>query len=139
MITKRFTSLPDDARRIRTEVFVEEQGFKVEFDETDNTAVHLVMYDGDTAAAVCRYFFDKDHGCFMIGRVAVSKQYRGKHLGSEIMKEAEKFIVADGGTTLAVSAQCRVREFYEKLGYTACSAEYLDEYCPHILMSKNVQ
>lgn len=39
---------------------------------------------------------------------------------------------------LALSAQVRVRPFYEKLGYTASGDEYLDEYCPHIHMEKEL-
>ena len=42
--------LSQDARIIRQEVFVEEQGFHHEFDETDQTAWHLVLYENGHAA-----------------------------------------------------------------------------------------
>lgn len=45
-------------------------------------------------------------------------------------------ILADGGTKITLSAQKRVKLFYEKNGYTAQGDEYLDEFCPHIHMSK---
>lgn len=135
---KKYTTLPEEAKRIRTEVFLDEQKFTVEFDEVDDIAAHLVMYDGEKAVAVCRYFFSEEKDCYMIGRVAVDKQCRGKNLGSRIMTAAEDFIREDGGKAVAVSAQCRVSGFYESLGYKKASDEYLDEYCPHILMKKSL-
>ena len=42
MKTQIYSTLPQEARRIREEVFVREQGFENEFDETDQRAFHLV-------------------------------------------------------------------------------------------------
>ena len=39
-----YHTLPGDAVTIREEVFMKEQGFHDEFDETDRTAAHLVLY-----------------------------------------------------------------------------------------------
>ena len=39
-----YHSLPDAARQIREAVFVREQGFQLEFDKTDETAVHIVAW-----------------------------------------------------------------------------------------------
>ncbi len=138
MIIKRFRTLPDEARKLREEVFIKEQGFENEFDELDSTASHLVMYDDDKAVAVCRFFYSEDKGCCIIGRVAVSKEYRGQKLGAKIMLEAERLIKEDGGTRIGVSAQCQAAKFYESLGYTKASEEYLDEHCPHVFMVKSL-
>ena len=43
-LSKGLTNSPD-ARVIRQSVFVEEQGFEYEFDDIDETALHLVLYD----------------------------------------------------------------------------------------------
>ena len=43
-------NLTEDAKYIRTEVFVNEQGFSAEFDDTDNTALHCVLYSDGKAA-----------------------------------------------------------------------------------------
>ena len=37
---------------------------------------------------------------------------------------------------MELSAQVRVRPFYEALGYTAGDDEYLDEGCPYIHLEK---
>ena len=44
MDIKVYHTLHKDAVKIRKEVFMEEQGFHDEFDETDETAIHLVLY-----------------------------------------------------------------------------------------------
>ncbi len=138
MEIRKFGFLHDDARRLREKVFVDEQKFEVEFDETDDAASHLVMYDGETAVAVCRYFYSAEKGCYMIGRVAVAKEYRGRSLGSRIMRAAEEYIRAEGGREVALSSQCRASHFYETLGYKKTDDEYFEEYCPHVLMRKQL-
>ena len=37
-------------------VFIEEQEFKNEFDDTDETCSHIVLYDGGKCIATCRYY-----------------------------------------------------------------------------------
>lgn len=134
---KRFNFLTEDEERIRTEVFVEEQGFKEEFDSVDDNCIHLVKYIDNKAVGVCRLYPDKDQ-IYYIGRVAVDKNFRGKSIGRELLLEAEKVIKAEGGGISAVSAQVRVQPFYEGLGYKPVGEVYLDEYCPHIHMEKHL-
>ena len=133
---KKFYGLNDDIVKIRTEVFIQEQGFKNELDDTDKTCTHIVLYDGKIPFAVCRYF--KTGESYHIGRVAVDKKYRGKNSGRKIMLIAEKEILKEGGKLIEISAQLRVKDFYAKIGYTAVGDVYLDEYCPHIKMQKNI-
>ena len=138
MITKQYSYLPEEAKIIRLSVFIDEQGFDVEFDDKDDKAVHFVMYDDIVPVATCRIFYDNERKAYIIGRVAVVKQYRSKHLGSMIMVEAENYIKSIGGKNIGVSAQCRVSDFYKKLGYTEEGEMYYDEFCPHIFMRKTV-
>lgn len=136
MITHKFYStLPEEARLIRTEVFIEEQGFRDEFDDKDAVVTHLVLFEDGVPAATGRVFPESGK-TFYAGRVAVRKPYRGKNLGAEVMKLLEEKAKEQGAEILAVSAQCRARGFYEKLGYTASGDVYLDEYCEHIHMEK---
>ena len=58
ILSKGLTNSPD-AKAIRQSVFVEEQGFEYEFDDIDETALHLVLYDeNDNPCATGRLFFD---------------------------------------------------------------------------------
>ncbi len=136
MKNKKFTGLNNDIIGIRTEVFIDEQGFKDEFDETDKICSHIVLYDNEIPVATCRYF--EENGVYHIGRVAVIKEYRNQHLGNEIMKIAEAEILKENGKQIEVSAQVRVSEFYKKLGYNKVGDIYFDEFCEHIRMVKKI-
>lgn len=89
------SALSKDAESIRTEVFIEEQGFSNEFDETDCIAEHIVFYENGTPAAVCRFYPDHEKGVQAV-------------------------------------------PFYQKNGYHCVGEPYLDEFCPHIQMIKEL-
>ena len=133
---KFYHTLPKEAMYIREEVFMKEQGFENEFDETDQIAVHYVLFDDDAPIACCRYFPDKEPNCYLIGRISVLSSYRGKQLGARLLADAETHIKANGGIKLSLSAQLRVQGFYEKQGYTSIGEVYMDEHCEHIHMEK---
>lgn len=131
-----YHSLPDAARMIREAVFVREQGFQQEFDETDDIAVHIVAWDGTAPAGTCRVYPGED--CFHIGRVAVLPRYRGTGLGRDLMHQAEDAIRSAGGTVADLSGQVQASGFYKKLGYVPVGDVYPDEGCPHIRMHKQL-
>nr|WP_318684396.1 GNAT family N-acetyltransferase [uncultured Acetatifactor sp.] len=133
-----YDTLPEEAIQIRKSVFVTEQGFYDEFDETDYNARHLVLlYDG-IPAGTCRFFRDNATKEFMIGRLAVLRQYRGKALGTCLMERAEQEIRKMGGERVLLHAQQQARPFYEKHGYLACREPDSEQGCPHIWMAKNL-
>lgn len=137
METVIYEGIPNYAKEVRQKVFVDEQGFHNEFDDIDETATHIVMFDGDKIPiATCRIFWDTVMNTYILGRLAVIKEYRGKSIGSVIVKEAEKYIQKKGGRCLALHAQCRITAFYQTLGFTEFSDIDDDEGCPHIWMKK---
>ncbi len=139
MNMKLYETLPREAVKIRQAVFVEEQGFCEEFDITDGEAKHLVLFDGKTPVATCRFFRkDLDSNHYIIGRIAVIKPYRGKKIGSRLIKSVETEILKAGGSRVFLHAQETARDFYEKQGYLACSEIDFDENCPHIWMCKEI-
>lgn len=138
MEIKAYDKLPKEAKDIRREVFVDEQGFKNEFDDIDNTAIHLVCYDKEKPIGTARIFYDEELKGYHFGRIAVIKSYRGKGIGRELLNFAEKIVKEKGGSSLSLSAQERVSGFYFKQGYEKQGEPYLDEYCPHIFMTKNL-
>ena len=137
METVIYEGIPNQAKEVRQKVFVNEQGFYNEFDDIDETATHIVMFDEDkTPVATCRIFWDTVMNTHILGRLAVIKEYRGRTIGSVIVREAEKYIQKNGGKSIVLHAQCRLTAFYQKLGF----AEFGDigdyEGCPHIWMKK---
>ena len=133
---KTYHALPPEAKEIREEVFMKEQGFVNEFDDIDSIATHLVLFWEGQPAGVCLFFPTKEPGVWDFGRLAVRKAYRDKHLGSLLVQEAERQIRDQGGAKLALMAQIRVQKFYEKNGYTPFGEPCDDEGCPHIWMEK---
>ena len=133
-----FDMLPEEAKNIRITVFVDEQGFKNEIDEIDNSAVHALLFKDGKAVATAR-MFEKDNGkAFYLGRIAVLKEYRGLNLGSEIVNAMIEKAKMFGAEKCEISAQCRAMGFYQKLGFKELGETYLDEYCPHIHMEKDL-
>lgn len=128
----------DEARFIREEVFMKEQGFQEEFDEIDLKAVCMVLYDDGKPIACCRYFPGEETGEYIAGRLAVLKEYRGRNLGRQMLEEIERKVKESGGKKISLSAQVRVKGFYETLGYIKSGDIYFDEDCEHIHMEKSL-
>lgn len=133
-----YNSLPDEAKQIRTTVFIDEQGFNEEFDSVDSYAKHIVLFKDGTAVATGRYFTDDDVE-YHIGRVAVLMPYRKYGYGNTIMNIIENDIKENTrAKRIVLSAQVRAKHFYEKCGYTETGSVYFDEYCEHIKMYKDL-
>ncbi len=124
------------AKRIREAVFVKEQGFHHEFDEIDDTALHVVVFADGVPAATGRLY--QDDAGWHIGRVAVIQQFRGQNLGALVVEALENAAKRNRAGKITLSAQVRVQGFYEKQGYTGFGEIYLDEFCPHIAMEKQL-
>ena len=137
MDTKMYTALPQEAKDIRIEVFMKEQGFENEFDDIDDMSHHIVVFDEEKPIGTCRFFKENDH--YTIGRVAVLKEYRNQHIGNVLLESAEKEIKKLNGALIVVHAQVRVSPFYEKQGYIQFGQIDDDEGVPHMWMKKRIQ
>lgn len=138
MKTVVYNTFSKQAAKVREKVFVEEQGFQNEFDDIDDRALHIVIFDEDVPVAVCRVFEGEEKGIFILGRLAVIKEYRGKNLGTRMVRAAENTVMENGGSAIALHAQCRVKDFYNKLGFCEYGQIENDEGCPHIWMKKSL-
>ena len=130
--------LTDEEKFIRNKVFVEEQGFVDEFDEIDDNSYHIVIYDKDKPIACCRCYTLEDKTEYILGRFAVIKEYRRKHIGTELLKAAEKIAKDNNAVKMSLSAQCRAKEFYKSCGFIEMGEIYYDQYCEHIHMEKSL-
>ena len=129
MIIRSFDHLPDEARAIRTRVFIREAAWRDEFDECDGVATHLLAYDGSgTAVATCRIHPDPDRpqegSRWVIGRLAVLPDHQGARIGSTLLAEAERLIARSGGTIAAVHSARDHYLFYERRGYALTADVY---------------
>lgn len=125
-----------DWYHIRQSVFVEEQGFKNEFDSIDRQAIHITMYVDEVAAGCARIF--KDGDAYRIGRVAILSEYRGNGYGTKLMQYVEHKINEMCANKIVLDAQCDVVSFYEQNGYYICGESHFDEHVAHIEMQKKM-
>lgn len=132
----------DDAREVRTRVFMQEQGFQDEFDDIDQdpATIHVTLHVDGELAGCARIFPDPDHtdepGRWVFGRLAVLPTARHGGLGAALLAESERLAREAGATEVHLHAQCRVTPFYERAGYEAYGDIELDEHVEHIWMKK---
>jgi predicted GNAT family N-acyltransferase len=124
------------AKDIRVLVFVDEQGFEDEFDEIDDRAWHIEVWDQNRPVAVGRMFESNQDRVYTIGRIAVIKEWRQKNIGRLVMEALENHARQLDALAIELSAQCSAAGFYEKLGYVKVGDVYMDQFCPHIKMVK---
>lgn len=135
---KFFDYRTDEAAQIRQKVFIEEQGFKSEFDDVDSKSMHIVLYHKGIAAGTGRMFTEDGGKTYHLGRIAVLEEYRHLHFGSEIVNAMCNKAKELGAMRCVISAQYRVKAFYNSLGFKESGEIYFDEYCPHIHMEKEL-
>lgn len=138
MQAKLYNSLPKEAHEIRNEVFINEQGFENEYDSIDETAAHIVMFNEEVPVATCRVFWNTEMNSYVLGRLAVVKEHRGKGIGAAVVEEAENYVRKAGGKELMLHAQCRTTGFYSNLGFAGFGDIEYEEGCPHIWMKKSL-
>lgn len=126
------TSDIDACLALRRIVFIGEQAVPEadELDGLDDAAVHLVARRGDRPVGTARIVILGDTG--KIGRVCVLAKARGAGIGRALVLAAVDRLAADPAVTRAkLSARTDAIGFYERLGFTATGAEFMDAGIPH--------
>ena len=138
MEIKIFDGISKLALDVRITVFVEEQGFVDEIDDIDKTATHIVVVKNGKSIATCRIFKKENGTDYILGRLAVLKEYRNKGVGSILLKYAEDTARLKGAKVLFLHSQIRAKEFYLKNGYMEFGEIEYEENYPHIWMKKKL-
>ncbi|WP_421385409.1 GNAT family N-acetyltransferase [Bacillus salacetis] len=127
-----------DALHVRKEVFVGEQNVPMEeeIDEFENSSDHFVLYDGDEPVGAGRFRVKEGQG--KVERICVLSKVRGKGAGKMIMNYIEEHARSKGVPALILNAQTHAIPFYENLGYSITSDEFLDAGIPHKSMKKEL-
>ncbi len=123
---------------LRCRVFVLEQGPYLDPDGVDAHSWHL--QGRDDGGVLQAYLRAVDPGIKYaepsIGRVVTAPEVRGTGLGRALMREGLVRCAAQWpGQGIRISAQARLRRFYNELGFEAVSDEYLEDAIPHVEMS----
>lgn len=124
-----------DAFMIRRVVFVEEQAVPVEEEIIpweEEISEHLTLYHGGVPVAVGRLLLHNNK--FILGRIAVLKQYRGQGFGRLVTTALMDKGLSMGAAELELSSQTHALGLYEKLGFVAYGDQYMDAGIPHFSM-----
>lgn len=140
MIQGKLLSYGDDLNEvynIRREVFVNEIGKteETEFDDTDNEAIHVLVYEEVTrkegnglldskkvAVATGKIIYNGDI-CW-ISNVAVLRQYRNKKYGDFTVRMLLNRAFTAGINEVYLRATPETSEFFKKIGFQLNNSEY---------------
>lgn len=140
MIIKKASSPQDKqaAFNVRSEVFVKEQHvpLSIELDALDEEAIHFIGYDDTTPIAASRLRIVNDYG--KLERICVLQSYRKHSYGKQLITHMESEIRSMGYRKAILNAQTHALPFYERLGYSVCSNEFIDAGIPHVTMEKEL-
>lgn len=122
----------DLLRRIREQVFIEEQKVpkELEWDDADEEALHFLAEDHrGTAVGTARLSANGQ-----IGRMAVLAERRGFGIGQALLDAAIEAAQADGRYSVFLHAQTQAQDFYAKAGFHVVGETFEEAGIPHIQM-----
>ena len=136
--TGDWNALGRDAARLRTAVFVREQGIPadVEADALDASARHAVLYNRLGQPVATGRLLQQAPSVGRIGRMAVDRSVRGAQWGRVLLAALVEAARARGDTQVQLHAQCSAQGFYERAGFTVAGAPYEEAGLAHVLMTQ---
>ena len=116
-------------KTIREAVFVVEQHVdpEIEWDGLDDRCMQALAEDENRDAIGT----GRLHPSGKIGRMAVFKAWRGKGVGTALLKELLDLAGRRGIRSVLLDAQVRAMGFYARLGFRPIGDEFLDAGIPH--------
>jgi YbgC/YbaW family acyl-CoA thioester hydrolase len=133
-----WSELKEPARRIRTEVFVDEQKvpLEMEWDEADDTSVHAVAFNRLGQPVATGRLLPSEKGSARIGRVATNRVLRGSGVGRGVMEALMAAAHKRGDREVVLHAQRTAERFYRGLGFAPRGEEFEEAGIPHIEMAR---
>ncbi len=125
-----------DAFSVRKQVFVEEQHVSAEeeYDQFEEVATHVVIYDEDVPIGAGRLRIVDEIG--KMERICVLASHRKKGVGKIIMNSLEAYAKEKSLPKLKLHAQTHAEVFYKMLGYETVSDVFMEADIPHVVMIK---
>lgn len=126
----------EDAHRIRTKVFIEEQGIPadMEWDDADAACVHAVAYNHFGAPLATGRLLEHVPGVAKIGRMAVLQSMRGSRVGRAVLDALMKSAREHGYREAVLHAQVSAAPFYMRAGFTTRGSVFDEVGIPHVEM-----
>jgi len=129
--------------KLRTDVFVvEQESIYSDCDNKDLDAYHVQLRDEcNQLVGYCRLlnFGVSYEDSYSIGRVIIASELRGTGSGEQLVRKGITFIEEHWrGKVITISAQHRLQQFYEKVGFKVQSEPYMEDGIPHIRMTIHI-
>ncbi len=136
--TGSWSELGEDAKRIRTDVFVDEQRIpaEMEWDHGDAAGLHAVAYNRLGQAIATGRLLQERAGVARIGRVAVHRVLRGSGVGRQVMRALLESAAARGDREVVLHAQLSAESFYRGLGFSPRGEPFDEAGIPHVEMAR---
>jgi YbgC/YbaW family acyl-CoA thioester hydrolase len=134
--TGPWAELGEDARCIRTDVFIVEQGIpeQMEWDSVDPGCTHAVAYNRFGVPLATGRLIEHVPGVAKIGRMAVSQAARGSGVGRLVLNALMQFARERGYREAVLHAQVSAMPFYSRSGFAARGPVFDDVGISHIEM-----
>ena len=132
ILIKSWEQALDEAYPVRRAVFILEQGVpeEMELDEFDPGAQHALAYEDSRCVGTARLVhLDPEHA--QIGRMAVLSAFRGRGIGTAILKSLVEQAQSQGIGRLVLHSQVVAMPFYARLGFIAQGPIYDEAGIPH--------
>ncbi|MCK8059715.1 MULTISPECIES: GNAT family N-acetyltransferase [unclassified Fusibacter] len=126
-----------DILKLRQDVFILEQAcLYPDIDGKDQASYHVLGYMQKDLVAYARILPPGlSYPETSIGRVVTAASQRGKGLGLGLMTACIDYIDSElKESSIRISAQAYLMEFYQSLGFKQVSQEYLEDDIPHMEM-----
>lgn len=138
--TGDWNALGRDAGRVRTAVFVDEQGIApdVEADALDTGARHAVLYNRLGTAVATGRLLQPSPGLARIGRMAVDRSVRGAQWGRVLLDALIEAARVRGDHMVELHAQCSAQGFYQRAGFVPVGEPYQEAGIAHIGMQRRL-
>jgi YbgC/YbaW family acyl-CoA thioester hydrolase len=129
-------TLGPDARHIRTQVFIQEQGIpeNMEWDNVDPGCNHAVAYNRLGLPLATGRWIEHVPGVAKIGRMAVSASVRGSGVGRLVLTALMQHAKQHGYREAVLHAQLTATDFYGRSGFVARGPVFDDVGIAHIEM-----
>ena len=127
------------AFRVRTQVFVEEQGIPedLELDEYDSKALHMVVKDGDKVIGTARVLFLATNQA-KLERMAVLEPFRRRGIGRRIISFLSEELRNRQVEQVVLHAQYLAVAFYESCGFEETGSPFWEAGIKHIKMRRQL-
>jgi len=138
--TGDWNALGRDADRLRTAVFVQEQGIapEIEADALDATARHAVLYNRLGVPVATGRLLQESPGVGRIGRMAVDRGVRGTQWGRKLLDALLEAARARGDREVQLHAQRSAEGFYRRAGFAVAGEPYEEAGIVHIAMARSL-